>query len=269
MPVSALPLLAPVYFGDVSHSLFGCYLEPPSAWRKCAVIVCQPLGHEYINCHRALRQLAVRLSEAGFPVLRFDYFGCGDSSGDCKEGSVTQWLKDISTAIAEARRRTGLEQVCLVGLRLGASLAALAAIERRDVDSLVLWDTIVSGQGYREDLFSLHKEMLRFRPKPRGPESSNNLDILGFPMSLDLCREIEQIQLTPSSWIAAKNVLVIESRQEPSEGNRNDRLRPVEGSLNFQSVNSPKIWLPREDGGLLVPNQVLQSIVSWLCDTHS
>jgi pimeloyl-ACP methyl ester carboxylesterase len=228
------------------------------------------MGHEYINCHRALRQLATRLSEEGFPVLRFDYFGCGDSSGDCQEGSVKQWLKDISTAIAEIRRRTGLEQVCLVGLRLGAALAALAAIERRDVESLVLWDPVVSGRNYLEDLVSLHKEMLRFRPKPRRrEESSSCLDILGFPLPQNLCRELEEIQLTASSWIAAKNVLVIESCQEPPEGSRKDRLRPVEGRLEFQNVNAPPIWLPREDGSLLVPGQMLRSIVSWLCDLHS
>src|SRR5437773_7734152 len=73
--------VVPFYFGSPDKLLFGCYHEPSlERRRKCAVVVCQPVGHEYINSHRALRQLAARLCDAGFPVLRFDYYGCGDSS---------------------------------------------------------------------------------------------------------------------------------------------------------------------------------------------
>jgi len=83
--------VAPFYFGSPDKLLFGCYHEPTlGRRRKCAVVVCQPVGHEYINSHRALRQLAARLCDAGFPVLRFDYYGCGDSSGSREEGTILQ-----------------------------------------------------------------------------------------------------------------------------------------------------------------------------------
>ncbi len=81
--------------------------------RTCAVVLCYPIGQEYIRSHRAIYQLAVRLSQAGFHVLRFDYFGCGDSEGDFEEGSLAQWTSDIHSAIAEIQERSGLTSICL------------------------------------------------------------------------------------------------------------------------------------------------------------
>src|SRR5260221_4633500 len=122
------------YFRSSDKPLFGCYHEPSaSRLRSCGILICQPIGHEYVNAHRALRQLAVRLAEAGFPVLRFDYYGCGDSSGNTEDASILQWSADISAAISELRRRTGLFRVCMVGLRLGGALATLVAAEPGDL----------------------------------------------------------------------------------------------------------------------------------------
>ena len=131
--------VVPFYFGRPDKLLFACYHEPPlERRRQCAVVVCQPVGHEYINSHRALRQLASRLCDAGFPVLRFDYYGCGDSSRNAEEGRIPQWLEDISTAISEVRRRAGAVQNCLIGLRVGGALAMIAVAERADLENLVL-----------------------------------------------------------------------------------------------------------------------------------
>ncbi len=156
------------YFGRQGRNLFGCFHEPlQRSIRRCAVLICQPIGHEYINSHRALRQLAARLAEAGFPVLRFDYYGCGDSSGHSEEGSISLWMEDISTALAELRTRAGLSKVYIVGLRLGGTLAAIAGTQSNDVEGLVLWDPVVNGKNHFQEMLSLQKEMLCFRPKPR------------------------------------------------------------------------------------------------------
>src|SRR2546427_936966 len=172
----------PFYFGPSDKPLFGCYHKARTEdSRKCAVVICQPVGHEYINCHRALRQLSARLAEAGFPVLRFDYYGCGDSAGISEEGRVSRWLEDISTAIFDLRQRTGLAQTCIVGLRLGGALSTMIGSQRDDVESLVLWSPVVNGKSYLENLFSLQKEMLRFRPKPKRKHAQDHIDVLGFP----------------------------------------------------------------------------------------
>jgi uncharacterized protein len=262
--------VVPFYFGSPDKLLFGCYHEPTlERCRKCAVVICQPMGHEYINSHRALRQLAARLCDAGFPVLRFDYYGCGDSSGSREDGTILQWLEDISTAISEVRRRMAVLQVCLIGLRLGGTLAMNAAAERADLESMVLWDPVVNGKGYLLGLLRLQKEMLRFRPKPStAQEPQGYLDVLGFPLSRFLRAELEKIDLPPIAGSLAKNVLVIQSDQTAGEANLKEHLSQTEARLEYQRFDAPQIWRPTSDGSLLVPSQILHSIVSWTKRVH-
>src|SRR5260370_8001733 len=94
--------LLPLYFGNSEQRLFGCLHEPePTRIRDCSVLICQPMGHEYVNSHRALRQLAVPLPDAGFPVLLFNHFASGDSSGNAEDANIPLWPADISQSLPE------------------------------------------------------------------------------------------------------------------------------------------------------------------------
>lgn len=271
MLMKAVERIVPFYFGAADKPLFACYHEPAlERRRKCAVVVCQPIGHEYINSHRALRQLASRLCYAGFPVLRFDYYGCGDSSGSAEEGRIPQWLEDISTAISEVRRRTGAVEVCLIGLRVGGTLAMIAAAELAGPETLVLWDPVVSGKSYLDGLFRLQKEMLRFRPKPRGAqEPLDYVDVLGFPLSHFLQTELKSIDLSTLAGVSAKNVLVIQTDKTADQARLQEQLSQIEVRLEHQHLNALPIWLPTADGSLVVPSQILNSIVSWTTKVHA
>jgi predicted alpha/beta hydrolase len=69
------------------------------------------------------RQLAAR----GFNVLRFDYYGSGDSAGDDSEMRLSGSCEDIVAAIEELKDICDAKTVALIGLRLGASLAGIDA----------------------------------------------------------------------------------------------------------------------------------------------
>jgi pimeloyl-ACP methyl ester carboxylesterase len=60
--------------------------------------------------------------------LRFDYFGHGKSSGDFRDGTITRWRDDALAVLDEC---TQGPQV-LVGSSMGAWIALLAALMRRD-----------------------------------------------------------------------------------------------------------------------------------------
>ena len=82
---------------------------------------------EGLRAQRAIKQLASMLAKGGLHVLRFDYFGTGDSAGGCGEGSVAQWLSDIFTAAEELSDTAGVKEISLAGLRFGGTLATMAA----------------------------------------------------------------------------------------------------------------------------------------------
>ena len=134
----------PFFLGSPRRRLFGIHAAGLSrSGTPRAVVLCQPLGNEYVYAHRSMRQLANRLSLAGFHTLRFDYFGTGDSAGEDGECDPAGLQADVVTAIETLKDLAATERVTLIGLRAGANVAASAANGLRNaVDALVLWDPI-------------------------------------------------------------------------------------------------------------------------------
>lgn len=200
------------YFGTSNKSLFGVYHPPAtSGGASGGIVVCQPLGHEYIRAHRALRNLALRLSTAGMHVLRFDYYGCGDSSGASEDGTPAQWQADVGTAIDELKDMAELKRVSVIGVRFGATLAALATAGRRDIETLVLWDPVLRGADYVGELMHVQERWLESRPRVTLPPGFvEEPELIGFPLRSEARRQFEAIDLeTIERWPAKKIAVVL------------------------------------------------------------
>ncbi len=111
--------MIPFFFGTGGKRLFGVFHPPVGTSKKLGVVLCQPLHREYLLAHRAMRVLASSLAKSGHPVLRFDYYGCGDSAGDGGETRLDRCCEDIKAAVSELQDMGGVRNVGLVGLRLG------------------------------------------------------------------------------------------------------------------------------------------------------
>jgi pimeloyl-ACP methyl ester carboxylesterase len=227
------------------------------------------MGQETIRFHRAYRQLALLLSRAGFAVLRFDFYGCGDSSGMFQEGSVVGWLDDVCVACEEIKRRIGVETVCLVGLRLGGTLAMMAGAGRRDLAAMVLWDPVISGPRYVDELLASHRDMLRHAhvKTERKLIGEAPTEILGFPLSEALRSELEQLDLLSMRSGPASPVLLIGTHPTMRQERLEDHLGRIGAQARLLELPNPKLWVWIEDfGQVLVPHQLLQSIVSWVSE---
>jgi pimeloyl-ACP methyl ester carboxylesterase len=263
--------LEPFYFQSSGRPLFGCFHPPrPGTARESAVVLCHPLGEEYIRFHRALRRLADLLAGAGFPVLRFDFYACGDSAGESHQGQFSHWLVDVATAIDQVRRRAGVARVCLVGLRLGGTLSALVGAGRGDVDAMVLWDPIVSGRHYLHELAVSHREMLQrahVKPVSGPPDAEDPAERLGFPLALSLQRDLEALDLLALRGKPAGNLLLVESDARSAQGSLAAHLTALGARLHHECLSSPGLWVWEEAvGRVLVPHQVLQLLVSWISE---
>ena len=218
-------MLETLYWGDSTKRLFGIYHAPQFGPRRdSGIVLCYPMMREYIRSHRAYRQLAVRLSDVGFPVLRFDYYGCGDSYGESGEGGVQQWLREISSAIGEIRRKSNLTDVCLIGLRFGATLGMMAGAERGDIEDMVLWDPIVDGSAYLDEMAALHQDLASFPQKKSIQDLIEEGDgVLGFPFTDSMLSELEEINLLAIRQKPANSLLILESHEHGGEGSRSIR----------------------------------------------
>ena len=254
----------PIFFGRSPKSLFGVY-HPPKATqaRATGVVLCYPFGQEYMRAHRAFRQMALLLSKAGFHVMRFDYSGTGDSSGDATEVSLADWVEDAGAAADELKETAEIERIAFVGLRLGASIAAMAAADRPDVTNVVLWDPAVRGADYLG-------EILKERTDSAGNSRLSGLEggtvgVMGFPVTSSLRAELLALDLTqvaPPRGRSARVVIASHARADYEELGRRD----IDGArATFQLVPSEGSWNEVDDfGGALIPVFLIQAIVAHL-----
>ena len=219
--------MMPFFFGTHDRRLFGIY-EPAHKARAMnrAAVICAPWGNEYIYSHRTLRQLALRLSQNGFHVLRFDYYATGDSGGECGDTDYPGSRSDTQTAVTELMEITGLTSVSLVGLRFGAAVAAEVAAERvGQVGAVVLWEPLLAA-----DSGTL-------------PEPADVPPQFTAPALATLAQRL------PTRSMA----LVMEGRQ----------LDPAP-TLNVRSAAGEPPWLEKNVQSGIVPVAALSCITDWL-----
>lgn len=269
-PRAGVERIEPVRFGSPAKDLYGCHHLPMGrAGKNCGVLLCQPYGPEYLRSHRALRQLAGRLARAGFPVFRFDYFGCGDSLGGDDDGSVARWTADVSAAVAELKVHAEVDRVIAVGLRLGGALAALAGAERGGIDGIALWDPVTGGSDHIEDLKARHAKLLAFLPKSAVEASAAAVvnepmsEILGFEMGSQLYDSLRELDLLALKRAPARRMFLVESTAVSASGELAARLQSLGVQLEQQHLPDHEIWMAAPDKSV-VPGQILQAIVTWI-----
>lgn len=246
----------PFYFGTGRRRLFGLYTPAlTKGARSRAVVLCHPWGQEFLRAHRSIRQLANMLTAAGFDVLRFDYFGTGDSAGEMVDADLKGWENDIEMAIEELKDTMGAARVTLVGLRLGATLAAsIAASRGSDVDSLVLWDPVVAGDEYLRELGAT------------ASRSGGEQEILGFALSNDLERDLQAIDLHALTDSLPGRTLIIVTQPLASHAALGRALSERDaGALAIERIDGQPAWIEERNlGAGAVPVKVLQRIVQWI-----
>ncbi len=239
------PPWEPFFFRAPGRPLFGCYHAAPiGRERDTALVLCPPHGHEHVRSYRALRQIAEHVARAGYPTLRFDPYGCGDSAGSSDEVDLHQWLDDVSAAVHECRTRSRSERVVLGGVRLGASLACLAAARTRIADGLILWDPVVRGAEYLDALTGLHRARLETLPG-RTPVAGRaaGVELMGFPYPGRLREQLATLDLASGPWPWTDAILV----QETAGGAVGWPSRAEGPRVERCEVPGPPIWAREED----------------------
>ncbi len=124
----------------------------PNTGTGVAVLICPPLYRDALDSYHSLRLLADEFAAAGYPTLRFNYPGTGDSCDAENPDLWAAWRQSLSHAADWLRTVTGARQLVLAGLRLGATLATLAAASRDDVAGLILLAPVLRGRSYIRQL---------------------------------------------------------------------------------------------------------------------
>lgn len=188
----------------VSFERCAGWLHPAEGAR--GVMICGSIGFEDLCAHKSLAILADRIAAAGQPVLRFDYHGCGDSIGDENDPDrIAVWKQNIRAAIAYLKGRTGVTEIGLVGLRLGATLAAEVAADLGSVERIALLAPLATGKAYVRELKALSRVIGAAGEQPAPGE----MIVAGFRLSPQTIADLSKLEPALVGESPARHVLAM------------------------------------------------------------
>ncbi len=240
----------------------GCFgwlhARPAQRTADTAVLLCTGLTYDKLCGHRSFRQLADALAAAGYPSLRFDYPNTGDSCDDPYAEHWSLWQQSIHTAADWLRVHSGARRVVLVGLRIGATLAAVVAEKRGDIAALVLIEPVLRGQSYVRHL-SL---TLRFRGA-EPPRSDGRLDLHELLLSKETVDMIGKVDLRRVRPPEGSHVCVIAQSQTPVLATFQESWRTLGANITSRGIEGlePVVrptFMNHE------PNANVSGLIAWL-----
>lgn len=229
----------------MARPLFGMLHLPLGASRQTGILLCNSWGTEYLRTYRGLRELAHSLSASGFPVLRFDYGGTGDSGGDARSSCLNGWVDELGIAALALRAETGCSDLCLLGLRFGALLAQEAvATGVVSAQAVALWDSPPSGEVFvanlqQMDLALNHKRSSERRARSQLVPPARD-ELLGHEWPDGLAADIAKL---PGLRRDLPGRVIFVSRDRiPPDSVESIRLPDAGHWSDVERIHSP--WLP-------------------------
>jgi exosortase A-associated hydrolase 2 len=230
-------------------------LHEPAGPPRGSLVVCNPLFEERKPAQRILVETARAFCGAGYAVLRFDYRGCGDSSGEFDSFSVADWEADIAGAAAFLKSRAGSGPAGFLGLRLGASLGMKACSQDCFFQFAVLWEPVLQGREYLEQELrrKLMKEMMTFGRSQVSRDfliqelaAGRSIDFDGHPVTPALYRDLGSVDMAglPAPLPGKALILGIGSSERPSPAyvRCGESLRQAGMACEVRALREQPFW---------------------------
>jgi len=108
------------YFQNGSNKLFYVCQIPSQQVKQIGFVFVHAADGNRLGPHRMFVELADILENLGFPTMRFDLTGCGDSTGAASQNDIIPDIEDVLAAVDFFTHRARLSSVCLFGISRGA-----------------------------------------------------------------------------------------------------------------------------------------------------
>ena len=204
------PAPRPLLLAAAGHACVAWWHAGAQPGAALAVVLANSWGEEDVAAYDGQRALACRLAEAGLGVLRFEWPDTGDSAAATGATGVPEALAAFDAAADAARARSGCARLAFVGLRLGALLAAHAAVARRDVDALVALLPVASGKAFVREQRLLGAVGGRVGHEPEGTTLLG-----GFALPTARVGELSALKWPQTATAPVRDALVLERADLP------------------------------------------------------
>jgi len=246
-PGDALPgLETPSYLAHEGRQLYVVHHASATRPPRTTVVLAGPMtlerAHSYLSWVRLARNLALN----GYDVMRFDYRGVGESTGDFRTKSFPGWLADLLAVVRYAQSLNG-GRVVVLGLRLGALLAK-PLFEEGVIDGLIAWAPPASARAMLMDMLrrKLAADYMEFPDAPRKVrddyvrdlERGLEVEVEGYPWTQRLWKSAEPYTFAEPERIGGEWLTVF------LDGRATEKL-PVATRAQYGALKIPRpsFWL--------------------------
>jgi alpha-beta hydrolase superfamily lysophospholipase len=247
----------PVWFGPTDRPLFGWVHHPADGIARGAVVLCPPLAREWTNAHYCYRLVAQHLAASGMLAVRFDYDGTGDSAGgDHDPDRVAAWVASIEHAVTFTRQ-AGCSTVSLVGMRIGALLAAAAADRVGPLDAVVLWDPCSSARAFVREQAALQRMVLDGPPR-----SESAIELPGAVLSEKTVADLTALSVSAPRRPPGRVLLVA----RPNRRVNTELVDSLGTPAELLEARGQDRLLEVDLADREMPVRTMRDIVAWLAD---
>lgn len=239
------------YFGTDSHRLYGVVHEVVER-PKTGLVFCPPFAEEMVTTYARFATWSKRLEAEGIAAVRFHPFGTGESGGSFGDFTLSSAVSDACSADDLARQRLKAIRLGYFGLRLGATVAMLAAC-KQPVDLLVLWSPVTNISQYMRELFrgQLAKEMVHqgvtkvhrnTQDMIAEFDAGRPVDLMGYEFSPQLYREMAAAGKWPDAPPAKHVIWLARPSEEKSAGVIVEQWKKSGSRIDFAVLPEPAFW---------------------------
>jgi exosortase A-associated hydrolase 2 len=223
---------------------------------KAHVVYVPPFGEEMNRCRALVSEQARHFARSGYSCTLIDFYGTGDSQGELQDASLQIWQRNIQFAVETLQREVNVP-VILWGLRLGAFIALdFAARSALAIDSLLLWQPVVSGERYVTQI--LRQRVAGLASKELPPETTTEIrrrlaqgesvEVSGYTIGGALIADIESLSLANLTALCSGKIHWLENVSEASAelttgtAKAIDQLKSLRNDVVVHPFTGPQVW---------------------------
>jgi pimeloyl-ACP methyl ester carboxylesterase len=174
------------------------------------------------------------------------------------------------------QRLTGVGRVCLLGIRFGAMLAALAAAHCKAVSSLALIGPVVSGRRYLRELRTTRLAgSIGVEPAPSErnaiaetqPAEEGSMEVSGFTLSATTLAAIAQIDLSTRGAPPVPEMLVIDGNSMPAARSWAEALSGLGVRTKYLALPGLVEMIMTSPQLASIPQEMIATMQDWLPTT--
>ncbi len=160
------------YGEEVIHGMLHL---PVADTKHPAVLLCHGYRGDRMGRYRLYVELADLLAAQGIAAVRFDFLGCGESTGSMHTETVNSQVEQVRFMLDFLAKNPSLDanRMGLVGNSLGGAVAALAAAQTPSLKALALSAAIADGQLWLDEWQHKHPEEEISSIFPHGHEAQD------------------------------------------------------------------------------------------------